>query len=145
MRESETTASLRLFALGTLKRGFAISDALNGSRYLGQYRSVERFPLLIAGPWYAPMLLNQPGLGRHIAGELYELDDAILARIDPIESIGRAGNLRIQILVAPSSGGPACDALAYAKEPALATPVHSGYLADYQDRRFIPPWQRKAD
>jgi gamma-glutamylaminecyclotransferase len=87
---------LKLFAVGTLKRSFA---ALEGSQYLGKYRSVKRFPLLIAGPWYAPMLLNQPGLGRRIIGELYELDDAILTRIDPLESIGQPGNLRIALTV----------------------------------------------
>ena len=135
---------LKLFAVGTLKRGFALSYALEGSQYLGKYRSVKRFPLLIAGPWYAPMLLNQPGLGRRIIGELYELDDAILTRIDPLESIGQPGNLRIALTVEAVSGGEAYNAFAYAKAPELATPVHSGYLDDYQDRRFIPPGQRQA-
>ena len=136
---------VKLFAIGTLKRGFALSHALDGSQYLGKYRSVERFPLLVAGPWYAPMLLSQTGLGRHITGELYELDDAILARVDPLESIGRPGNLRIRILVGTLKNGPESEAHAYAKAPELATPVHSGYLNDYQDRRFIPPWQRHAE
>jgi gamma-glutamylaminecyclotransferase len=98
--------------------------------------------MLVAGPWYAPMLLNQPGLGRHIVGELYELDDTILARIDLLESLGKPGNLRITIMVAPLGSGSKCEAFAYAKTPDLATPVHSGYLDDYRDRRFIPPWQR---
>jgi gamma-glutamylaminecyclotransferase len=135
----------RLFAIGTLKRGFALSYALESSRYLGAYRSVERFPLLIAGQWYAPMLLDQPGRGRHILGELYELEDATLAGIDGLESVGQPGNLRITVRVSPVAGGEECEAFAYAKTPALATPVHSGYLIDYQDRRFIPPWKRLED
>ena len=32
--------------------------------------------------------------------------------------------------------------LLLSKAFALAPPVHSGYPDDYQDRRFIPPWQR---
>jgi gamma-glutamylaminecyclotransferase len=89
------------------------------------------------------MLLNQPGLGRRIIGELYELNPLILARIDPLESIGRLGNYRIRIRVAPIKSGSECEAFAYAKAPDLATPLHSGYLDTYQDRRFIPPWQRE--
>jgi gamma-glutamylaminecyclotransferase len=134
----------RLFAIGTLKRGFALGHALDGSQYLGENRSVERFPLLVAGSWYAPMLLNQPGLGRRIADELYELDDTILARIDSLESIGQPGNLRIVLMVEAIPGGETCEAFAYAKAPELASPIHSGYLKDYQDRRFIPPWQRHS-
>ena len=29
------------------------------------------------------------------------------------------------------------------KAPDLATPVHSGYLEAYLDRRFISPWERQ--
>lgn len=47
---------VRLFAVGTLKRGFPLSHAREGSQYLGVFRSVERYPLVLAGPWYAPML-----------------------------------------------------------------------------------------
>ena len=133
---------VKLFAIGTLKRSFALNGALEGGRYLGRYRSVQPFPLLIAGPWYAPMLLNQRGHGRHIFGELYQIDDAMLAHIDQLESIGKPGNLRINTRVASLAVGAPCAALAYAKSPELATPVHSGYLDDYQDRRFIPPWRR---
>jgi gamma-glutamylaminecyclotransferase len=134
----------KLFTVGTLKRGFALNWALDGSQYLGEYRSIERFPLLVAGSYYAPMFLNQPGVGRRVIGELYELDDGLLARIDPLESIGRPGNLRIALRVEAFLGGETCDAFAYAKAPALATPVISGYLNNYRDRRFIPSWQRHS-
>ena len=65
-----------------------------------------------------------------------------LALIDPLKSIGQAGNLRINILVTPLADDEHKEAFAYAKAPELATPVHSAYLDDYQDRRFIPPWRR---
>jgi gamma-glutamylaminecyclotransferase len=95
----------KLFALGTLKRGFALSHALEGSRYLGPHRSVDRSPLVIAGPWYAPMLLNVPGVGRHILGELYALDEAMLDSIDKLGSVGKPGHLRIVLSVAPLPDG----------------------------------------
>jgi gamma-glutamylaminecyclotransferase len=132
----------RLFALGTLKRRFPLCYALEGSQYLGPYRSVERFPLVIAGPWYSPMLLDEAGHGRHILGELYEVNETTLARIDGLESVGQPGNFRITVRVTQPTGTEECEAFAYAKAPELATPVHSGYLAEYHDRRFIPPWER---
>jgi gamma-glutamylaminecyclotransferase len=36
-----------------------------------------------------------------------------------------------------SAGGPVIAAWAYLKSRELATPVHRGWLEDYQDRRFI--------
>jgi gamma-glutamylaminecyclotransferase len=78
-----------------------------------------------------------------IRGELYEVQDDHLAAIDSLESIGQPGNLRITIEIEPLEGGPVTSAAAYVKEQSLAAPAHSGFLDDYQDRRFIPPWDRR--
>jgi gamma-glutamylaminecyclotransferase len=134
----------RVFVFGTLKKGFALHDqGLRGARCLGRYRMVERFPLLIAGPWFAPMMLDQPGNGRHVTGELYDVDEARLALLDRLESVGRPGNFRRRVEIEPIDGGARCRAQAYMKAPALATPAHSDYIEDYQDRRFIPPDRRR--
>ena len=133
---------MRLFVFGTLKRGFPLHHGLSGARYFGEYRTVERFPMLIAGPWFAPMMLNEPGIGHQVLGELYEVDEASLACIDSMESIGQPGNLRVLIDVAPLDGGPSTRAYAYMKSRALADPIRSDYLSSYQDRRFIPPERR---
>jgi gamma-glutamylaminecyclotransferase len=133
----------RLFVFGTLKRGFALHDAgLRGANCVGDYRTVERYPMLIAGPGFTPMMLHQPGVGLAVKGELYEVDDAQLAALDRLESVGKPGNFRVSLAVERVNGGERCAAFAYVKAPELATPVHSGYLDDYQDRRFIPPSRR---
>ena len=54
---------MKVVALGTLKRGFPLHHVVAGARFCGECRTVERFPLLIAGPWFAPMILNEPGIG----------------------------------------------------------------------------------
>jgi gamma-glutamylaminecyclotransferase len=136
---------IRLFALGTLKKGFPLHEtALGGARCVGAYRTVQRYPMLVAGPWYAPMMLDQPGKGLHVRGELYEIDETRLKAIDAIESIGKSGNLRRAVEVEPLQGGPRVTAFVYMKTGDLAVPVHSGHLEDYQDRRFIPPWCRRS-
>ena len=53
---------MNLFVFGTLKKGFH-APTLDGGLYLGDYRTVLRYPMLIAGPWFAPMLLPEPGTG----------------------------------------------------------------------------------
>ena len=133
---------MHVFALGTLKRGFPLHHGLADARFCGEYRTVARFPMLIAGPWYAPMIFNEPGVGHHLSGDLYEVDEACLARLDTMESVGKPGTFRVAVDVEPVNDGAPCAAFAYMKSPALADPVHSGYLASYQDRRFIPPEQR---
>ena len=95
---------MNVFALGTLKRGFPLHHGLAGARFLGEYRTVERFPMLIAGPWYAPMIFNEPGVGHSVLGELYQIDEGHLARLDEMESVGQPGNFRIPIVVAPVYG-----------------------------------------
>jgi gamma-glutamylaminecyclotransferase len=133
----------RIFALGTLKRGFPLhEEGLKGALFLGHYRTVERYPMFVAGPWFAPMVMNEPGTGFQISGELFEVDEARLKKLDDMESIGKPGNFRQAIEVSAIEGDEVCKAFAYMKSRALAAPVHTGYLDDYQDRRFIPPHQR---
>ena len=135
---------MKVIAFGTLKRGFPLHHGLAGAQFCGEYRTVERFPMLIAGPWFAPMIFNEPGVGHQLTGELYRIDEAGLARLDAMESVGQPGNLRISVHVAPVQGGAPCTAFAFMKSRALADPIHSAYLASYQDRRFIPPERRLA-
>ena len=56
----------------------------------------------------------------------------------------KPGNFRYEIDVISIDGGERARAYAYFKSPELAVPMHSGYLQEYRDRRFIPPWERKA-
>jgi gamma-glutamylaminecyclotransferase len=133
----------RLFVFGTLKRGFPLHDrALAGSVCRGSYRTSEPFPMLVAGDWFAPMMMNEPGIGRHVLGELYEIADSRLKSIDEMESVGIPGHFRTLISVAPVCGGVACLANVYMKSRDLAVPAHTRYLSEYQDRRFIPPEHR---
>jgi len=134
---------IRILALGTLKAGFPLHDALRGARFLGRFRTVEPFPMFVAGPWYAPMILDEPGTGLQIRGELYEIDDDVLAKLDALESVGKPGNFRRIVQVEPMSGGSALPAFVYIKARELAVPAHTGCLDDYQDRRFVPFGARK--
>jgi gamma-glutamylaminecyclotransferase len=139
----EREAMVKIFAVGTLKRGFALHElGLSDATFLGLYRTREPYPMMIAGPWFAPMVLDQPGTGRQIEGELYELPEPSLPRLDMLESVGQPGNTRTLIQIEPLGTGEPCSGIIYVKSPQVASPVHSGYLENYRDRRFIPPGER---
>ncbi|TPJ74111.1 gamma-glutamylcyclotransferase family protein [Mesorhizobium sp. B2-6-2] len=129
-----------VFVFGTLKRGFPLHEqGLSGAAFLGNCRTHGQFPMLIAGSRFAPMMFNEPGVGFQVAGELYEVDDRALSRLDAMESVGAPGSLRVPIEVEPLEGGPSTVAQVYMKSRHLADPMHSGYLACYNDRRFVLP------
>jgi gamma-glutamylaminecyclotransferase len=134
---------IKLFVYGTLKRGFPLhAVGLTGQLFVGMYRTVINYPMVVAGPWFTPMMLNEPGRGFRVYGELYEVEISWLPALDAIEHIGEAGNFRASIEVEPVEGGACHDANVYFKARELANPIHTTYLEEYQDRRFVPPWSR---
>lgn len=135
--------AMKLFVFGTLKRGFALHEkGLAPATFLGGFRTVQPFPMVIAGPWYAPMMINRPGMERRVLGELYEVDTQQLAIVGGLESTGTPGNFRVLIDVAPEAGGSSVEAMVYMKATELAVPLHSTCLNEYLDDRFVPQWQR---
>ena len=141
--EAGSMRRYKLAVFGTLKAGFALHErGLAGIPKLFDCRTLERFPLVIAGPWFTPMILNQPGSGLRIEGEVYEVDRDRLALIDRLESVPKPGNLRVPIEVESCDGNIVCTAFAYMKTPDLAQQRHSDFLARYEDRRFIPVERR---
>ncbi|MBE7184790.1 MAG: gamma-glutamylcyclotransferase [Methylobacterium mesophilicum] len=130
-----------LFVFGTLKRGFPLHSAIDGARYLGLCQTVSPFPMMVAGHVYGPMMLDRPGRGLRIGGELYEAGGGVVASVEKAENNGDPGNYCRPIEVR-MTGGLVLRALACFKDARLARPRHSGYLAHYQDRRFICPKER---
>eukprot|EP00741_Cyanophora_paradoxa_P009870 tig00001669_g9560.t1 len=53
--------------------------------YLGTVKTCERFPLVVATERRVPYLLNRPGEGKFLTGELYAVDDEELKRLDVFE------------------------------------------------------------
>ncbi|XP_048349068.1 gamma-glutamylaminecyclotransferase isoform X1 [Sphaerodactylus townsendi] len=80
----------RVFVYGTLKKGqpnyCSIMDRTHGTaRFQGKGLTVEKYPLVIAGKYNIPYLLNIPGTGHRIAGEIYFVDDQMLQFLDEFE------------------------------------------------------------
>ncbi|XP_060733231.1 gamma-glutamylaminecyclotransferase-like isoform X2 [Tachysurus vachellii] len=84
------TQMTHVFVYGTLKKGqpnyYRMMDTTKGkARFLGHARTVEKYPLVIAGKYNIPFLLNKPGEGQRVEGEIYSVDEPMLKFLDWFE------------------------------------------------------------
>ena len=84
----------RVFVYGTLKRGYPNNPMLEGCEFLGEavtvltYKAVTVPAYKMVGTSF-PVIMPDPS-GKPVAGELYTVDDATLARLDQLEREGRS-------------------------------------------------------
>lgn len=99
---------VHVFVYGTLKSGEPnhswITETLNGSAQLiSTGETTEKYPLVTATRYNIPFLLNLPGEGYRISGEIYAVDEAKLRHLDILEDYPRFYD-RILIDVATPNG-----------------------------------------
>lgn len=84
-----------VFTYGTLKKGFHNHRVLEElmatgeAAFLGRCRTSIRYPL-VCGPYRVPFLLDLPGSGRLVSGELYSVtSERALSLLDELEGTSR--------------------------------------------------------
>ncbi|XP_030457101.1 putative gamma-glutamylcyclotransferase At3g02910 [Syzygium oleosum] len=100
-----------IFTYGTLKRGFPnhplMEDLIRSRDAVPLGPRVTRLPHpLVLGPFGIPFLVNLPGRGHRVRGELFSVSPRGLSRVDELEGIGRGHYERLPIEV-EGDGGPA--------------------------------------
>jgi gamma-glutamylaminecyclotransferase len=123
----------RIFVYGTLKKGFANYDEdMLGPYFVARCRSVKAYPLVICTPWRSPALLPEAGEGHRVRGELYEVDDDLLAHLDELESTHLATGYERQLIdIEDGAGNDLAPAWAYFKPRQLIEAVLDGPFEDY--------------
>lgn len=125
-----------VFVYGTLKKGFPNhNNYMESAKRLGKYQTVEKYPLVLCGARYVPCMINSPGKGHHVEGELYEVDDECLNRIDALEGIQDSDGYRRAVIRVSSSELKSQDireALAYLMPPDQVTDRKSNDLKAYE-------------
>ncbi|XP_045508477.1 putative gamma-glutamylcyclotransferase CG2811 isoform X3 [Colias croceus] len=82
--------SHKVFVYGTLKRNEPnhhwLTNPEHGTgTFLTEGITKNKYPLIIATKYNIPFLLYSPGDGHHIKGEIYEVDDIMLSKLDILE------------------------------------------------------------
>lgn len=135
----------RVFVYGTLKRGFPNYDAaITAFRCLGRFRTVEAYPLVVGGKWFSVYLIDEPGEGKPVFGEIFEVDDDGLGTLGRMEGTHLSnGYHRLTLAVESSDGGSAFEAYSYAKRRDDIDGIHSEPLDEYAlDPRYVGPADR---
>lgn len=125
-----------VFVYGTLKEGFANFGINAGTRVPGVFRTVQSYPLYIMGEAFLPWLVNQPGRGEHVIGQVFQVNEQVLRDMDALEQIDEDGwYARIEIEVQEVSLQDAQPVRAFvyfgSSERLSREPVHAGPLAQF--------------
>lgn len=80
-----------VFVYGTLKQGFRNHAVNRGVRRPGRFTTVQPLPLYIVGERFLPWLLNRPGQGGPVRGELYDCTTSAMGEMDSLEGVGTPG------------------------------------------------------
>ena len=122
-----------VFVFGTLKDGFPNFATNRGRRVGGVWRTLARHPLLLVGARHVPWMIDSPGDGERVAGEVYEVDAAALAAMDELEGIGRPDGYHRKALRVQAGDGRVLLAHAYLKHAhqLVQSDVKVGPLAEY--------------
>lgn len=127
----------RVFVYGTLKRGFPNHRYLAGATFIGEARTREAYPLVVGGAWFTPFLIPEVGSGHPVRGELWRVPEAMMPALDDLESTHLPdGYRRETIPVVMLEGGDTLEAWVYFRKREHIAVIHTGNLADYQDRRY---------
>jgi gamma-glutamylcyclotransferase (GGCT)/AIG2-like uncharacterized protein YtfP len=79
-----SSSRTRIFAYGTLMRGFCRHQALQDQTFLGVARTVPRYRMVNCGD-YPGLLDDEPGIA--IWGEVWEVTPECLMRLDEVEGV----------------------------------------------------------
>ncbi|KAK7162262.1 hypothetical protein R3I94_004804 [Phoxinus phoxinus] len=102
----------KVFVYGSLKKGqpnhFSMMDHANGqAEFVAHARTVDRYPLVIATKYNVPYLLNVPGTGQHVTGEIYSVDQQMLDYLDWFEKCPQKyqrSRIRLEVQDGPGGG-----------------------------------------
>lgn len=107
-----------IFTYGTLKRGFpnyTLIQSLidqNNAVFLGPHITLHAYPL-VCGPHGIPFLINLPGSGFRVTGDLYSVSTRGLVRVDELEGthLGHYERLPVQVIQTNAPDGVVPDQL----------------------------------
>lgn len=106
----------KVFVFGTLKQGFPNFHLNHGQRLPGHFSTVQAYPLYLIGDRYSPWLINDPGHGEIVTGEIYLVSDQELETMDKLERTEKKfGYQRLSIQVKNTETSEVLNVFSYLK------------------------------
>lgn len=123
-----------VFVFGTLKEGFPNFAENRGVRVAGSFRTSAAYPLYLVGERHVPWLVNSPGAGVRVSGEIFRVDGAALAAMDKLERVSEPDGYRREVLEVEGDSPGLLLAYAYLKQPGqlVMSDVRAGPLEEYK-------------
>lgn len=122
----------KVFIYGSLKSGFSNNDIIRKiGKKIENAETVEKYPMFSNESFFMeyPYLINEPGIGHIIKGELWELHHTKLKYLDEFES-KLYKKIKITVL---NKDNKKVNCLVYVK----AKPV------DYSSNKLLNEWKKK--
>ncbi len=125
-----------VFVYGTLKENFPNFGKNQGIRVPGIFTTLERYPLYLMGERFSPCLIDTPGHGERVSGQVFEVDEAALATMDTLERITEADGYQrvvLELEFVQDQDARTIKACSYLKQAAHCTTamVRAGPLSEY--------------
>jgi putative hydrolases of HD superfamily len=127
-----------VFVFGTLQQGFPNFARNRGVRLPGDYQTCEARPLFLIGERCSPWLIDAPGHGHQVCGQVFEVDDDTLAALDSLERTDvpdgyRRRTLAVESMAIATTGSEPLQVFAYLKDldQLQGQQVHDGPLTRY--------------
>jgi gamma-glutamylaminecyclotransferase len=124
-----------VFVFGTLKEGFPNFATNRGVRVPGVFRTRSPYPLYLVGERHSPWLIDAPGTGFRVAGQVFRVEADTLAAMDKLERVSEPDGYRRCALELESPESLAViSAHAYLKPPAqlVRSEIRLGPLDEYR-------------
>jgi gamma-glutamylaminecyclotransferase len=124
-----------IFLFGTLKEGYPNCHSNFGKRVEGDFLTIERYPLYLVGERYSPWLINDPGTGEFVQGQVFSVDQDALDIMDSLERVTEPdGYQRVEIIVKNCKTVKESVVHIYMKQPHLLDPgeIKLGPLKCYE-------------
>lgn len=102
---------MRLFVYGSLKRGCHNHGQMAGQAFVAEARTIPGFRLFDVGGY--PGLVPWPADEAGVLGEIWEVDEAALARLDAFEGLDEGLYTRGPISLQPPFAGHSVSAYFY--------------------------------
>ncbi|MDB5857061.1 MAG: gamma-glutamylcyclotransferase [Ramlibacter sp.] len=135
-----------VFVFGTLKDGFPNFGTNRGLRVPGSFKTRVAYPLYLVGDRYSPWLIDAPGSGFRVTGELYRADVEAITAMDTLERVSELDGYHRTILELEGVDSPGMvSAYAYLKQPQQLAPseIRAGPLGEYKHEHSAL-YQRRA-